>query len=569
MEHLRIFIAILLSFLVFFVWEMFFVDHEASKQEAKIPAANVQSERIAGMRPDEAPEAIGTPGVKPVQEPLGQPVAESLNTGSKGDVPPANSFRRIRVENAFYRIELDEQGGSVRHVELKEYRQRVEKDAPDYQLLGNNVSGGSIIVGLLNHDEKSYKNSLFAVDSKSDALSVKQQPVQVKMIYSRADGLRIEKRFTFRPDSYLIDLDVTIINGTAKSIDDSAFIDLSQHGADKTERYGFSGPSALIEGKLKQIDVKDIKDQDSYSGKIGWIAIQDRYFLSAIVPEADNNSEMKLTQQEGNILNSRLIQAKETLLSGQSRSLKYKLYFGPKRMDLLNQYGIELDRVIDFGMFDFIAKPCLWFMNWVHSFIPNYGIAIIFLTLLTKILLWPLGTKSYKSMNDMKRMQPLMTEIREKYKNDKKKMNEEMMGLYRVYKVNPLGGCLPMLVQLPVFFALYRMLYEAIELRHAPFFGWINDLSAPDRLFSFNISVPLMEPPYGIPVLTLIMGATMFLQQKMTPTPGDATQAKMMTYMPIVFTVIFVNFSSGLVLYWLINNVVSISQQYYIYKKYA
>ena len=140
-------------------------------------------------------------------------------------------------------------------------------------------------------------------------------------------------------------------------------------------------------------------------------------------------------------------------------------------MDILKQYDLELERAIDFGMFDFIAKPCLWFMNWMYGFIPNYGIAIILLTLLTKILLWPLGTKSYKSMNEMKRMQPLMAEIREKYKNDKKKMNEEMMGLYRVYKVNPLGGCLPMLVQLPVFFALYRMLYEAIELRHAPFFA--------------------------------------------------------------------------------------------------
>jgi YidC/Oxa1 family membrane protein insertase len=208
-------------------------------------------------------------------------------------------------------------------------------------------------------------------------------------------------------------------------------------------------------------------------------------------------------------------------------------------------------------------------MNWIYGFIPNYGIAIIILTILTKVLLWPLGNKSYKSMNEMRRMQPLMAEIREKYKNDKKKMNEEMMNLYRVYKVNPLGGCLPMLVQLPVFFALYRMLYEAIELRHAPFFGWINDLSAPDRLFSFDFSIPLMEPPYGIPVLTIIMGATMFLQQKMTPTPGDPTQAKMMTFMPLIFTFIFINFSSGLVLYWLVNNLASIAQQSYVYKKAA
>jgi YidC/Oxa1 family membrane protein insertase len=166
-------------------------------------------------------------------------------------------------------------------------------------------------------------------------------------------------------------------------------------------------------------------------------------------------------------------------------------------------------------------------------------------------------------------MQPLMTEIREKYKDDKKKMNEETMALYRTYKINPMGGCLPMVVQLPVFFALYRMLYQAIELRHAPFFGWINDLSVPDRLFQFGFSVPFMQPPYGIPVLTIVMGATMFLQQKMSPPPGDPTQAKLMMFMPLIFTVIFINFPAGLVLYWLVNNVFSIAQQYYIQKKYA
>jgi YidC/Oxa1 family membrane protein insertase len=172
-------------------------------------------------------------------------------------------------------------------------------------------------------------------------------------------------------------------------------------------------------------------------------------------------------------------------------------------------------------------------------------------------------------MAQMKKIQPLMSEIKEKYKDDKKKMNEEMMALYKTYKVNPLGGCLPMVVQIPVFFALYRMLYGAIELRHAPFIWWINDLSAPDRLFRFDFHVPFMQPPYGIPVLTIIMGVTMFIQQKMSPPAGDPTQAKMMMLMPIVFTVIFINFSSGLVLYWLVNNVISMVQQYYIQKKNA
>jgi YidC/Oxa1 family membrane protein insertase len=238
-------------------------------------------------------------------------------------------------------------------------------------------------------------------------------------------------------------------------------------------------------------------------------------------------------------------------------------------MKVLTGMDNKLDKAINFGMFDILAKPCLWLMNFVYGFIPNYGIAIIVLTLITKLLLWPLGNKSYKSMGEMKKIQPLMAELREKYKDDKKKMNQELMGLYKVYKINPMGGCLPMVVQMPIFFALYRMLYEAIELRHAPFFMWINDLSAPDRLFSFDFTIPFMEAPYGIPVLTIIMGGTMFLQQKLTPTPGDPTQAKMMMFMPIIFTVIFINFSSGLVLYWLINNILSIAQQHYIQKKMA
>ena len=238
-------------------------------------------------------------------------------------------------------------------------------------------------------------------------------------------------------------------------------------------------------------------------------------------------------------------------------------------MKILTDTGYKLSKAVNFGMFDFIAKPCVWLMNFIYRFIPNYGVAIIFLTIMTKLILWPLGTKSYKSMSEMKKLQPLMAELKEKYKNDKKRLQQETMALYKTYKINPLGGCLPMVAQIPVFFALYRMLYEAIELRHAPFFGWINDLSAPDRLFRFGFSVPFMEPPYGIPVLTIVMGATMFLQQRMSPPPGDPGQAKMMMFMPIIFTVIFINFSSGLVLYWLVNNVLSISQQYYVQKKNA
>jgi YidC/Oxa1 family membrane protein insertase len=278
---------------------------------------------------------------------------------------------------------------------------------------------------------------------------------------------------------------------------------------------------------------------------------------------------MKMERVGEAMVITQMVLPETTIGPGNDRSFDFKAFIGPKDTEMLTKANYELGEAVNFGMFDILAKPFLWIMNQIYKVIPNYGVAIIILTLMTKIILWPLGNKSYKSMNDMKRMQPLMAEIREKHKNDKKKMNEETMALYRTYKINPMGGCLPMVVQLPVFFALYRMLYQAIELRHAPFFGWINDLSAPDRLFQFGFSIPFMEPPYGIPVLTIVMGATMFLQQKMSPPPGDPTQAKLMMFMPLIFTVIFINFSAGLVLYWLINNIFSIAQQYYIQKKYA
>jgi YidC/Oxa1 family membrane protein insertase len=278
---------------------------------------------------------------------------------------------------------------------------------------------------------------------------------------------------------------------------------------------------------------------------------------------------MKMEKVGEDMIISQLILPKPRLPQGRPKVFPFKAFIGPKDTETLAKANYELGKAVNFGMFDILAKPFLWIMNQIYKVIPNYGIAIIILTLITKIILFPLGNKSYKSMNDMKRMQPLMTEIREKYKDDKKKMNEETMALYRTYKINPMGGCLPMVVQLPVFFALYRMLYQAIELRHAPFFGWINDLSAPGPPFPVRVQRPFMEPPYGIPVLTIVMGATMFLQQKMSPPPGDPTQAKLMMFMPLIFTVIFINFQQGLVLYWLINNVFSIAQQYYIQKKYA
>jgi YidC/Oxa1 family membrane protein insertase len=246
-----------------------------------------------------------------------------------------------------------------------------------------------------------------------------------------------------------------------------------------------------------------------------------------------------------------------TLAPGTEQSFVYGLYFGPKKLSILKDIGSELSRAINFGWFDVIAKPMLWLLNFFYAFIKNYGVAIILLTILIKAVFWPITQKGMKSMKNMQKLQPKVAKLKEKFKDDPQKMNQEMMALYKTYKVNPLGGCLPLVLQIPFFFALYKVLLMSIELRHAPFMLWINDLSAPDRLW-VGFDIPFL---HGIPVLTLLMGGSMYLQQKMTPTTADPTQARIMQMLPIIFTFMFLNFASGLVLYWFVNNLLSILQQ--------
>jgi YidC/Oxa1 family membrane protein insertase len=481
------------------------------------------------------------------------------------DLEQEGRAREITIETKFYRVTISTKGATFTSYVLKKFRESVEPDAPQKELVPQDLNTGLIRTSLDQQSVVGLDAAVFSVDRPESDILVSDTKQSLAFEWDAGDGTTLTKTYTFDPDSYLIDLKVVLSNASERMIKDNLVLSIRNRVVDD-RAYGFVGPSALIDDQLKQVKIKKIEDNREHSGRIKWIGVEDRYFLSSIVPGDQTNGRMRLDVIDNLVVNQ-LVTPTFELLPGEQKEAHFLVFMGPKSMELLNSLGHGLGKALNFGFFNFIAKPCLWFMNQIHSVIPNYGIAIILLTICTKILLWPLGNKSYKSMSEMKKLQPLMTEIREKYKGDKQKMNQELMALYRTYKVNPMGGCLPMILQIPVFFALYRMLYQAIELRHAPFLLWINDLSAPDRLFDFGVSIPFMEPPYGIPVLTIIMGASMILQQKMSPPPGDPTQAKMMMLMPVVFTFIFINFSSGLVLYWLVNNVLSISQQYYVQKK--
>ncbi|MDJ0984223.1 MAG: membrane protein insertase YidC [Desulfobacterales bacterium] len=557
MEQSRLLLAIVISLLIFLAWQFFFAPQPPQRppaEKAKTPVATQE---------------------KPVQDKdQAQPyVAEKETTGLSAQsdttsVAPAIA-RTITIQTPLYEAKISESGAVVYSLLLKNYRERVQRDAPLKQVLTNDQTQGVGQLGFLGQSVAGLDKAVFSTDLTADQLTVSQAARDLSFLWRSPKGVVIQKTYRFDPNSYVIGLNVSVKNGSASSIQDRLWVGINGKTPSDKRMYSFQGPSALINDELQQIKIKNIEDENTFDGRIKWIAIQSRYFMSGLIPEQIEEARLFLALKSDKFVAAQYQQPEKAIPPGNQYTYKYDLFIGPKRISYLKTVGNNLEKLIDFGWFDFIARPCLWLLNLFYSVIPNYGVAIIVLTVLVKALLWPLGQKSYKSMSEMKRLQPLMKEIREKYKDDKQRQNQELMGLYKTYKINPLGGCLPMIVQLPVFFALYRMLYQAIELRHAPFFLWINDLSAPDRLFNFNFSIPFMEPPYGIPVLTVIMGASMLLQQKMSPPMGDATQAKMMMFMPIIFTVIFINFSSGLVLYWLVNNILSIAQQYYTQKKYA
>ncbi|MFC1829946.1 membrane protein insertase YidC [Thermodesulfobacteriota bacterium] len=551
MEQGRFIIAIVLSILVFIIWDQFFVERKPVEQPVQkeetqpVSKETVPVKEIIVKEPEPEPEA----GPAPIVD----------------DAASRKKAKTIIVDTPLYKVKISENGAVFKSFILKNYKETIDADSPLLEMISPTIRNGTVGLGLADDSIPGLDKAVFSSNIDAESVDISKKSQDIIFSWTSPQGVVVEKKFLFSPETYLIGLSVTIKNHSKTALKDNLILSLVRPAPSKKSRYGFEGPSAFINNELQQIKIKKIKKQDVYTGELTWIAVQDRYFMSAVIPEKPLEASMHLSINSNDMLKSTYMQPVSVVKPGTREVFEYKLFFGPKSMKILTTLDYDLVKAVNFGMFDILAKPCVWIMNFLYdNLIANYGVAIIILTIFTKVILWPLGTKSYKSMNEMKKIQPLMTEIREKYKDDKKKLNEETMALYKTYKVNPVGGCLPMVVQIPVFFALYRMLYEAIELRHAPFLGWINDLSAPDRLFRFDFSVPLMQAPYGIPVLTIIMGATMFIQQKMSPAVGDPAQARMMKIMPIAFTFIFINFSSGLVLYWLVNNILSIAQQYYI-----
>jgi YidC/Oxa1 family membrane protein insertase len=542
----RALLAFVLTMVVLLVWAKFFAPRTPPKKAEPKKVA----EKVEKKKKPEPKVVAGGPAKIPAP------------------TKPKVSARDVVVESPLYTAVFTELGGRLKSFKLKSYRSTVKEGSPPKELVEDDGSAVYPLgTGFKSRGSAPFDNIVFRADAKNPKLSVKEKATSLAFVWEVPDNIRMEKVFTFRPGTYLIGLKHKVTNLSKAAWQDSPIISYQKAINEKSgSRYIFQGPAVYLKkGGLEEVKLKKIKEEEKVLEGALWAGYESQYFFSAILPPKGKEFSVGLSYagEEKGLLTISIIGAEAAIGPGKSLVSDYDLYFGPKDLKVLKKLGRRLKDVVDFGWFDIIAKPLLYLMNIMDKWIGNYGLAIIIVTILIKVVFWPLTHKSYESMRVMKKLQPKLKELKEKHKDDKAKLNEEMMGLYRAYNVNPMSGCLPMLLQVPIFFAFYRMLYSAIELRHAPFMLWVNDLSAPDRL-PIGFDIPYLG---GLPVLTLLMGASMFIQQKMTPMSGDPAQQKIFMFMPLIFTVLFVNFPAGLTLYWLVNNVLSIVQQYFINKR--
>ncbi|MCW5206477.1 membrane protein insertase YidC [Desulfobulbus sp. F5] len=547
MDMQRAFLAILLSFLILVGYQYLFVPvqpvvpTESNQHVTAVPQSSAQSETTATT-------ATPTPAA----------VVPTVALDS--------TARDITVETPLYKAIFFEQGGGLKSFILKKYRQARDKNSPPVELI--TVSSNPAEWPMTFTVDGGVTAELPLFKAKETAINLNQGDASLLLHAELANGLHIERKLIFHADSYLIDSSCTVTNKGTAPAQVHPTLSMSNgplHSGGAASSL-FSGPAVYVNRQLHEISAKELsKGPLSFQGEVSWAAHMDSYFMLSLLPKKNSGSAITVMAIDEKKIRTVLTNGTIELAPGEAKVFGHDGYFGPKKMVYLKQAGYDLEEAINLGWFGVLAKPMLWLLNFFHDIFGNYGIAIILLTCVVKGAFWPITHKGMKSMKNMQKIQPKVAKLREKYKDDPVKMNQEMMAMYKTYKVNPIGGCLPMFIQIPFFFALYKVLMAAIELRHAPFMLWMHDLSAPDRLM-IGFDIPWL---HGIPVLTLLMGGTMFLQQKMSPTTADPQQAKMMQMMPVIFTVMFVNFASGLVLYWFVSNLLSILQQQLINRQTA
>jgi YidC/Oxa1 family membrane protein insertase len=548
-QEKRLLLVIGISFLFLFVWYTYFM-----------PAPQVPP-------PQPAAKPAETTAVMPLTPAL--PVAPALSSpgagAAAGKTVPALApladveEREVRVETPDYVAVLGNRGGVIKSLSLTRYEDRMDAGSVKVELVRK--AAGQAVLPLASEltglaGPLGFGGLLYSIEGAGEGGRLVLTRGSKGSVVFRArsgEGIELVKTLTFDGDGYPVLVRTEVQNRGASPV--AARLSLAWGpgleaiaGSEKAGAVG--GAWYYAGGKREEIKGKKLTGPTDLPLPT-WIASHDQYFLAALLPVSGFDGGDAARGQDGRVTVG--LHAAFSLAPGTARAAEARLFAGPKEMNTLKAVDPALAEAIDLGWFSIIAKPLLWLLNWLYGFLGNFGLAIITLSVLLKVIFIPANNASFRSMRKMAALQPKINVLRDKYRKDSQKLNTEIMALYKENKVNPAGGCLPILIQIPVFIALYRVLSGAIELRHAPFMLWIGDLSAKD-------------PYYVTPIL---MGATMFIQQKMTPTAGDPKQAQIMLFLPVIFTAMFISLPSGLVLYWLVTNVLSIAHQWYMLRSEA
>ena len=545
MDNPRTLLAIALSFLVLLIWQAWMEDY-APKPDQQARSANPET-ATAGTESGNGEDLPTAPADAAVSAlPESQSASDNLA-----------SAQRVEIVTDLFKVIIDSRGGDIREVDLLQYPQTREKDSPPFRLM--NDTGLPLFIaqsGLRVKDgPEPTHHALYQTEQTHYKIAEGQDTLEIPLHWTDENGVRVTKRYRFHRGSYVIDLDYEVSNQGTGEWTGRPYYQLQRTPLQQKSRFLYTYTGGVLyspEEKYEKISFDDMQDENlNREVKGGWAAMIQHYFLAAWIPpeESAEHYYSRALSSERYVIG--YIGAALKVGPGSEQTTRSRMFVGPKLQHVLKTVAPGLELTVDYGKLTFLAEPVYWLLDKIHSVVGNWGWSIIFVTLIIKLAFYKLSEHSYKSMANMRKLAPRLKSLKERYGDDKQRLNQAMMEMYKKEKINPLGGCLPVVVQIPVFISLYWVLLESVEMRQAPFMLWIQDLSSPDPYF----------------ILPLIMGVTMIIQQKLNPAPMDPIQAKVMMILPVVFTVFFAFFPAGLVLYWVVNNTLSITQQWVITKR--
>ena len=558
MENQRLFLFVALSLVILLLYSSW-QEQYGPKPPATTPASSAAPGQVTPALPSTETASVPSEDI-PDAKPGAMISGDAAAVSRPADSTTIRKSQRIRIRTDLLDVEIDTTGGDIRKASLLAFPQ--ELDVPDKPVVLFNDELPRLLIaqsGLVASKGLSADHHvIFKSDQTEYKLDSGNDKIQVNLSWHGENGLGINKIYTFHRNSYVIDMDVEINNVTSEEWTGRFYRQLqrSEVTSEEQSRFIYTFTGGVVSNELNKYEKVDLDEMATWKAEQsyirgGWVAMIQHYFLGAWIPVQDQYNYFYTKALDTGRYLIGMSTADTTIAPGQAGKFSSNLYIGPKDQERLANAAPNLQLTVDYGVLTILSDPLFWLLKFIHEYIGNWGWAIIFVTLIIKLVFFKLSEAAYRSMAKMRKFQPKIQQLKERYGSDKQRMSQAMMDLYKKEKINPLGGCLPMLVQIPVFIALYWVLLESVELRQAPFILWIDDLSAKD-------------PYYVLPV---IMGISMFVQQKLNPAPMDPMQAKILSFLPIVFTLFFAFFPSGLVLYWVANNILSIAQQWYITRK--